>query len=162
MPGTAALIYSGPRPFGLVLAGPPGPLGRRHLAQPLMEAPAVAIGVERLVGAMTFVAPEVVTQPVGDPCTRGDRALMVRIDVVDVHADVLALDAAALRADRAVVALRADTDDALAELDRRMVDRAVRAHQAGGRDLAEPERALQEREGGADVLIRNLGNDRGS
>src|SRR2546426_12013611 len=111
MPGTAALIYSGPRPFGLVLAGPPAPLGLRHLADPLVEAPAVALEVERLVGAMRLVgaiAPDVVAQPVCDPCTRGNRTLIVRIDVVDVHADVLALDAATLRADRAVVALRAD------------------------------------------------------
>src|SRR5438445_2146876 len=159
MPGTAALIYSGPRPFGLVLAGPPAPIGLRHLAQPLVEAPAVALGVERLVGAMTFIAPEVVAQPVGDPSTGGDRALMVRIDVVDVHADVLALDAATLRADRAVVALRADPDHAAAELEHRMVDPAARAHEPRGWDLAEPERALQERERGADVLIWNLGND---
>src|SRR5712691_871491 len=135
----------------------------RHLADPLVEAPAVALEVERLVGAMRLVgaiAPDVVAQPVCDPCTRGDRALIVRIDVVDVHADVLALDAATLRADRAVVAVRADSDHAVAELDHRMADHAVRAHQPGGRDLAEPERALQEHERGADVLIRNLGNDR--
>src|SRR6266850_6226402 len=136
--------------------------GLRHLAQPLVEAPAVALGVERLVGTMRLVgaiAPDVVAQPVCDPCTRGDRALIVRIDVVDVHADVLALDAATLRADRAVVPLRADPDHAAAEREHRMVDPAVRAHEPRGRDLAEPERALQERERGADVLIRNLGND---
>src|SRR5204863_6239303 len=38
--------------------------------------------------------------------------------------------------------------------------RAGRGHQPRGPDLAEPERALQERERGADVEIRNLGNDR--
>src|SRR5881628_3791376 len=94
-----------PRTFWLILAGPRAPPGLRHLGQQLVEAPAVALEVERLVGA---IAPGVVAQPVCDPCTCGDRALIVRIDVVDVHADVLALDAAALRADRAVVALRAD------------------------------------------------------
>src|SRR5438093_763885 len=93
-----------------------------------MEAPAVALGVERLVGAMRLVgaiAPDVVAQPGRDPCTRADRALIVRIDVVDVHADVLALDAATLRADRAMVTLRADSDRAGAELEHRVVDRAV-------------------------------------
>src|SRR5437899_12130412 len=100
---------------------------------------------------MTFIAPEVVAQPVGDPSTRGDRALIVGIDVVDVHADVLALDAATLRADRAVVALRADPDRAATEREHRMVDPAVRGQQPRGRDLAEPERALQGRARGADV-----------
>src|SRR5439155_3278787 len=139
------------------------PRGLRHLAHQLVEAPAVALEVERLVGAMRLVgaiAPGVVAQPVCDPCTRGDRALIVRIDVVDVHADVLALDAATLRADRAMVTLRADSDRAGAELEHRVVDRAVRGHQPRGPDLAKPERALQERERGADVEIRNLGNDR--
>src|SRR4029434_3673052 len=37
---------------------------------------------------------------------------------------------------------------------------AIRAHEARDRDLAEPERALQERQRGPDVLIRDLGNDR--
>src|SRR5207244_1385307 len=134
----------GPPSLGSVLTGPPAALGLGHLAQPLMEAPAVALGVERLVGAMTFIAPEVVAQPVGDPCTRGERALIVRIDVVDVHADVLALDSATLRADRAVVALGADPDHAVAELEHRMVDHAARAHEPRGQDLPEPERALQE------------------
>src|SRR5207302_343208 len=89
-------------------------------------------------------------------------ALIVRIDVVDVHADVLALDAATHRADRAVGALRADADHAAAELDQRVADHALRTHQPCGRDLAEPERAFQELERGADVLIRKLGNDRRS
>src|SRR5258708_25148510 len=105
-----------------------------------MEAPAVALGVERLVGAMRLVgaiAPDVVAQPGGDPCTRGDRVLIVRIDVVDVHADVLAHDAATLRADRAVMALGADPDQAAAERERRMVDRAVPADEPRGPDLAE-------------------------
>jgi len=95
----------------------------------------------RLVGP---IAPGVVAQPVCDPCTGGDRVLIVRIDIVDVHADVLALDAATLRADCAVVALRTDPDHARAELEHRVVDHAARAHEPGGRDLAEPERALQE------------------
>src|SRR3989454_5992784 len=79
-----------------------------------------------------------------------------------MHADELALDAAAHGADRAVVALPADPDQAVAELHRRMEKLAVSTHEPRGRDLAEPERALQERERGADVLIRNLRNDRRS
>src|SRR5918996_1028367 len=158
--GVIAMVASSAWRSGLVLAGPPALLGPWRLAQQLVEAPAVALGVERLVGAMTFIAPEVVAQPGGDPCTGGDRALIVRIDVVDVHADVLALDAAAPRADRAVVALRADPDHALAELEHRMVDHAARGHEPGGRDLAEPERAHQERERGDDVLVRYLRHDR--
>src|SRR5437773_12236585 len=59
-------------------------------------------------------------------------------------------------------ALRAEPDHAVAELDHRVVDRAVRAHAPRGGDLAEPERALQEREGGTDVLIRKPRNDRWS
>src|SRR5262249_6231089 len=94
--------------------------GARPLADPLMEAPAVALGVERLVGAMASIAPEVVAEPGGDPCPGGGGTLIVRIDVVDVHADVLALDAGSLRAHRAMVALRADPDHAAAELERRM------------------------------------------
>src|SRR5437773_1811206 len=79
-----------------------------------------------------------------------------------MHADELALDAAAHGADRAVVALPADPDQAVAELHRRMEKLAVRAHEPRGRDLAEPERALQERQRGADVLIWKLGHDRRS
>src|SRR5437870_168313 len=142
-----------------VLAGPPAPLGRRHLAYRLAEAPAVALEVERPVGAL---APGVVAQLVGNPGTRRDGTLIVRIDVVDLHADELALDADAHGADRAVVALPADPDQAVAELHRRMEQPAVRAHEPRTRDFAEPERALQERERGADVLIRNLRNDRRS
>src|SRR5439155_8505147 len=70
-----------PRTFWLILAGPRAPLGLRHLAQQLVEAPAVALEVERLVGAMCLVgaiAPGVVAQPFCDPCTGGDRALIVR------------------------------------------------------------------------------------
>src|SRR5881628_1024483 len=150
---------SGRRIAVSVLAGPPAPLGRRHLAYRLAEAPAVALEVERPVGAL---APGVVAQLVGNPGTRRDGTLIVRIDVVDLHADELALDAAAHGADRAVVALPADPDQAVAELHRRMEQHAVRAHEPRGRDLAEPERALQERQRGADVLVRNLGNDRRS
>src|ERR1700736_3905706 len=75
------------RLFGLVLAGPSAPLGLWHLAQPLEEAPAVALEVECLVDA---IVPQVIVQPAHDLCTRGERALVVRIDVVDVHGDVLA------------------------------------------------------------------------
>src|SRR5438552_11140950 len=60
----------------------------------------------------------------------------------------------------AVVALRADPDHAAAEREHRMVDPAVRGHEPRGRDLAEPEGALQERERCADVLIRDLWHDR--
>src|SRR5439155_5268454 len=128
--------------------------------QPLVqEAPAVARGIERLVGAC---ARALAARLPGDPCTRGERALIVRLDVGDGHAEVLTLDAAALRADRAVGALRSDPDHAVAELDDRVVDHAVRALHPRGRNLVEPERALQERERGADVLIRQLGNDRRS
>src|SRR5262245_28064704 len=97
-----------------------------------------------------------------DPCSRGAGALVVRLDVGHGHAEVLALDAAPLRADRAVGALRADPDHAVAELDERVVDHTVRALHPRGRDLAEPKRALQERERGADVRIGKLGNDRRS
>ena len=77
---------------------------------------------------------------------------MMRVDVVDVHGDVLGRGAGALRAERAMGALGAEPDHAVAELDHRVVDRAVRALAPRGRDLAEPERALQERERGTDVL----------
>src|SRR5947208_3306959 len=127
-------------------------MSRRRLA-----TPAVALEVERPVGPL---APGVVAQLVGDPRTRGDGTLIVRIEVVDLHADELALDAPAHGTDRAVVALPADPDQAVAELDRGMEEHAVGAHEPRRRDLAKPERALQERERRVDVLIRNLGNDR--
>src|SRR5256885_11479456 len=87
---------------------------------------------------------------------------MVRVDVVDVYGDVLARGAGPLPAERAMGALRAEPGHAVAELDHRMVDRAIRAHAPRGRDLAEPERALQERERGPDVLVRKPRNDRWS
>src|SRR5436309_8716338 len=59
----------------------------RHLAQPLDEAPAVAFEVERLAGAIVRA---MVVQRTGDLRTCLARALVVRIDVVDVHADVRA------------------------------------------------------------------------
>src|SRR4029077_18709091 len=108
-------------------------------AQPLEEAPAVAFEVECLVDA---IVPQVIVQPAHDLCTRGERALVVRIDVVDVHGDVLARGASPLRAERAMGALRAEPDHAVTELDHRIVDRAVRAHAPRGRNLPEPERAL--------------------
>src|SRR6185369_5112599 len=120
---------------------------------PLEKAPAMALDVERLVDAM-------LAKPPGNLCPRAERALIVRIDVVHVHADVLALDAGTLRADRAVGALGADPDHAVAELDRCVVEHAVRTFHPRARDLAESERALQEHERGADVLIRQLRNDR--
>src|SRR6266550_7895629 len=76
---------------------------RRHLAQPLEEAPAMALEVECLVDA---IVPQVIVQPAHDLCTRGERALVVYIDVVDVHREVLARGASPLRAERAVGALR--------------------------------------------------------
>src|SRR3989442_2478153 len=158
-PDSAASGRSGAGASLLVLAGPSARLGLRHVAYRLVEPPAVALEVERPVGAL---APGVVAQLVGDPCTRGDGTLIVRINVVDMHADELALDAAAHGADRAVVALPADPDQAVAELHRRMENLAVRAHEPRGRDLTEPERALQERQRGADVLIWKLGHDRRS
>src|SRR5713101_2344180 len=115
----------------------------------------MALDVERLVGVMFAERP-------GDLCPRGERALLVRIDVVDVHADVLALDAGTLRTDCAVGALGADPDHAVAELDQCVVEHAVRTLHPRARNLVESERALQERERGADVLIRQLGNDRRS
>src|SRR5206468_12971749 len=86
----------------------------RHLAHPLVEAPAVALEVERLVAA---TAPGMVARSACDPCPGGARALVVRIDVGDGHADVLALDAGTLGTHRAVSSLRADPDHAAAELD---------------------------------------------
>src|SRR5215207_1357047 len=121
-PGVA-MVVSSAWYSGLDLVGRPAPPGLRHCAQPLVEAPAMALGVERLVGAMA--PPQMVAQPVGDPSTRGDRALVVRIDVVDVHADVLALDAAPPGADRAMAALLADPDHPVADLDHRVSDRAA-------------------------------------
>src|SRR5215468_3789205 len=115
------------------------------------EPPAVTLWVERLVAAM---ASRVLARLLRDACPRRQRTLVMREDVGDGHAQVLALDAAALRADRAVGALRTDSDHAVAELDERVVDHTVRALQPRRRDLAEPERALQERERGADVRIR--------
>src|SRR5262245_31336128 len=100
-----------------------------------------------------------VTRSPRDPCASGERALMVRIEVGDVHADVLALDAAALRADRAVRALPADSDDAVAELDEGVEQLAVAAHDPRGRNLVEPECTIAERERGADVRIRKLRHD---
>ena len=67
----------------------------------------MALEVERLVGA---IVPQVIVQPAHDLCTRGERALVVRIDVVDVHSDVLARGAGPLRAERAMGALRAEPD----------------------------------------------------
>src|SRR5881296_2816152 len=131
----------------------------RHLAQPLDEAPAVAFEVERLVGAIVRA---MVVQRTGDLRTCLARALVVRIDVVDVHADVVARGAGGLRTERAVGALRADSDDAVAELDHRVADDAGGAHAPRRRDLAESERALQECDCGGDILIRKLGNDRRS
>src|SRR5262249_21265822 len=93
---------------------------RRHLTQPLMdETPAVALGIERLVGAWLRAMAARLPR---DPRTRGAAGLEVRLDVGDGHAEVLALDAAALRADGTVGALRADPDHAVAELDERVVD----------------------------------------
>src|SRR6185503_13397613 len=46
------------------------------------------------------------------------------------------------------------------ELDHRVVDRAVCAHPPRGGNLAEPERTLQERERGPDVLVREPWDDR--
>src|SRR5262245_6862622 len=106
----------------LVLARIPAPLRLRHFAHALVEAPAMALQIERLVGP---VAPELIAQPVGDAGAGGQRALVVRVDVVDVHTDVLALDPGALRADRAVAALPSDADHAVvAELHHRVADRA--------------------------------------
>src|SRR5437773_1971052 len=117
----------------------------------------MALGVERLVAA---IARGMLAGLACDPSTRGERTLIVRIDVLDVHTDVLARGAGALRAARAVSALCADPDHAVAVFDHRMADHSLRADAPRGRDLAEPECALQERERSVDVLIRKLGNDR--
>src|SRR5262244_3673103 len=127
--------------------------------EPLEETPAVALEVERLVDA---ILAQVIVQTADDLGTRRDRALVVRVDVIDVHGDVLRRGADRLRAERAMGALRAEPDHAAAELDHRVVDRAVRAHAPRGRNLAEPERALEERERGADILVRKSRNDRRS
>src|SRR4029450_8839871 len=66
----------------------------RHLAQPLDEAPAVAFEVERLVGAIVRA---MVVQRTADLRTCLARELVVRIDVVDVHADVVARGAGRFR-----------------------------------------------------------------
>src|SRR5688572_19362927 len=113
----------------------------------LDEAPAVALEVQRLV---TAIARPMVAHRLGDLRTGGERTLVVRLDVGDGHAEVLARDAGALGTDRAVGALGTDPDH------------AVLAHEPRVRDLAGPERAFQERERGADVLIGKLGNDRRS
>jgi hypothetical protein len=55
--------------------------------QPLEEAPPVALEVERLVDA---ILPGVVVRPAVDPCTGGERALVMPIDVVDERAVRLA------------------------------------------------------------------------
>jgi hypothetical protein len=83
------------------------------------EAPAVALKVKRLVGAN---APGFVVRLVCDPRARGECLLVVRIDVGDGHADVLARHAGTLRTERTVSALRADPDHAVAELDVSVVD----------------------------------------
>src|SRR5215468_11001715 len=114
------------------------------------------LGVERLVGACRRAMP---TRLLCDPCPRRERTLVVRIDIVDGDADVLALDAAALGADRAVGALRSDPDHAAAELHEGVMDHAVRALHPGGRNLSESERTLEEVERGADVRIWKLGDD---
>src|SRR3989441_875413 len=127
-------------------------MSRRRLATRSAMAP--------LGRASSSIGPQ--CSMVMSPGSRGERAMVVRVDVVDVHGDVLARGAGPLRAERAMGALRAEPDHAVAELDHRVVDRAVRAHAPRGRDLAEPERALQERERGTDVLIRKPRNDRWS
>src|SRR5262245_20789901 len=106
--------------------------------EPLEETPAVAFDVERLVDA---ILAQVIVQTADDLSTRGDCALVVRIDVIDVHGDVLRRRADRLRAKGAMGTLRAEPDHAVAELDHRVVDCAVRTHAPRGRNLAEPERA---------------------
>src|SRR5262249_57066761 len=104
----------------------------------------------RLVGA---TARGMVANPAGVPRARRDRALVMRIDVVDVHADVMARDAGAHRAPGAVGALRAEPDHAVAEFNHGMADHSPLAHASRSRDLAEAERTLQELPRSADVLI---------
>src|SRR5713101_9462987 len=133
-PARSGAARDEPTPAGRCRAA--GSFRRRYLAHPLKEAPAVALEVERLVGAIAGMA----LQPLCDPCTRGDRALVVRINIGDGHADVLALDAGTLRADRTVRALPADADHAVAALDQCVEEHASLAHHPRGRDLAEPER----------------------
>src|SRR5215510_1892807 len=106
--------------------------GLRDCAHRLEEAPPMALEVERLVRAMA-PARDVGGQRGGDLGPRGDGALVMRLDVVDLDADVLGRGPGAPRADRAVGALRADPDHAVAELDDGMVDDAVPAHQPRGR-----------------------------
>src|SRR5437879_13432681 len=113
----------------------------RYLAQPLDEAPAVALEVERLVGA---VVRAMGVRRTRDLCTCGECALVVRVDVVDVHADVVARGTGRLRAEGAVGALRADSDHAVAELDHRMADASGGAHAPRSRDLADTERARED------------------
>jgi hypothetical protein len=98
---------------------------------PLDEAPAVTLEVERLVCA---VVRAMSVQRTRDLCTCGERALIVRIDVVDVYADVVARGTGRLGAERAVGTLRADPDHAVAELDHRVADNAAqsRANGIGG------------------------------
>src|SRR5262245_30306807 len=102
----------------------------------------MALEVERLVDS---VLPQVIVQTADDLGPRGDRALVVRVDVIDVHGDVLRRRADRLRAERAVGTLRAESDHAAAELYHRVSDCALCAHAPRGRNLAEPERALEER-----------------
>src|SRR5262245_29256766 len=81
MPSCRSHCISPARPSRLILARPPAPLGLRQLADPLVEAPAVAFEVERLVGA---IAREMIAQLVCQACARGERALKVRVDIGNV------------------------------------------------------------------------------
>src|SRR5919204_3661580 len=101
-----------------------------------VEMPAVALEIERLVAA---IVGGMLAWLARDPSTRGERTLIGRIDALDVHADVLAHGARAFRAARAVGAITPSAADA-----------------PRGRDLAEPERAFEERERGAGALVRGL------
>src|SRR5262249_56775189 len=93
------------------------PPARDGSSEPVEETPAVAFEVERLVDA---ILAQVIVQTADDLGTRGDRALVVRVDVLDVHGNVLRHRAGPLRAERAMGALRAEPDHAAAELDHRV------------------------------------------
>ena len=75
----------------------------RDSAQPLDEAPAVSLGIERLVGT---VVRAMAVGRMCDLCPGGEHTPVVRVDVLgDVHADVLGRGSGRLRAERAVGAL---------------------------------------------------------
>jgi hypothetical protein len=122
----------------------------------LVETPAVTLGVDGLVAA---VAPELVLRLVQDRGAGRTRTFAVSVHVAHVDREVQAGVATSLGREGPVAAGPTEHDAAAAELH-------LRVHAAGVLEarllaLPEAEGALQEVDGGQDVLVGKLGNDLG-